>query len=229
MSGETGSELTRDGTFSRRTEAVLREKILDGSIRPGDRLNEVALASALGISRGPLREAIQRLAGEGLLTIVSHRGAFVRTFDRREIAELYDLRTAYEMYAARLVCQRATDDELAALAEFVSTTADVMSTDGDGRYPSDRDFHHRMIAMADNLSLARAAAETQAQLSLARSMSAKAPVRAKAALGEHVDIVDALRRRSADDAARLVQTHLDEARISAMVALGFEPDQRKAE
>ena len=92
MNDEAGAALTRDGTFSRRTEVVIRDMILDGTIPPGERLNEVALASALGISRGPLREAIQRLAGEGLLTVISHRGAFVRTFEAREIDELYDMR-----------------------------------------------------------------------------------------------------------------------------------------
>lgn len=226
---EPDATLTRDGTFSRRTETVLRERILDGSIAPGERLNEVALASALGISRGPLREAIQRLAGEGLLTIISHRGAFVRTFEPREIHELYDLRTAYEMYAARLVCVRATDDQLAGLAEFVSQTGEAMSGQGDGRYPTDRDFHRRLISLADNTALQRAAAETQAQISLARSMSAKVAVRAKAALDEHADIVASLQHRAADDAARFVQIHLDEARSSAMAALGLDTNPRKAE
>jgi DNA-binding GntR family transcriptional regulator len=226
MSGGPNSALTRDGTFSHRTEAVLREMILNGSIPPGERLNEVALASALGISRGPLREAIQRLVGEGLLTIVSHRGAFVRTFDRREIEELYDLRTAYEMHAALLVCERATDDQLDQLGEFLVETGDAMS---DGRYPVDRDFHSRLLSLADSGALERAAKETQAQISLARSISASRPVRAKEALDEHVDIVSALQSRSADDAARLVREHLDQARRSAMNALGLTENIGKGE
>ncbi|MGJ9421418.1 GntR family transcriptional regulator [Aeromicrobium sp. CF3.5] len=229
MDDEIGSTLSRDGTFSQRTEAVLRERILDGSIAPGERVNEVALAGALGISRGPLREAIQHLAGEGLLTIISHRGAFVRTFEPREIHELYDLRTAYEMHAARLACVRASEEQLADFVDFVAATGDIMSAEGDGRYPVERDFHSQLIALADNVALARAAAETQAQISLARSMSAKVAVRAKAALDEHADIADALAQRSADDAARCVQIHLDEARTSAMAALGFDDNPRKTE
>lgn len=228
MDDEIGSALSRDGTFSQRTEAVLRERILDGSIAPGERVNEVALAGALGISRGPLREAIQHLAGEGLLTIISHRGAFVRTFEEREIHELYDLRTAYEMHAARLACTRASDDQLTDFVDFVAATGNIMSVEGDGRYPLERDFHGHLIALADNLALARAAAETQAQISLARSMSAKVAVRAKAALDEHADIAAALMRRSPEDAARSVQIHLDEARTSAMAALGFDDNPRRA-
>lgn len=227
MSDGTGTELSRDGTFSQRTEALVREMILTGTIAPGERLNEVALASALGISRGPLREAIQHLAGEGLLTIVSHRGAFVRTFDPHELDELYDMRTAFEMYAARLACRRASDEQLASFAAFVSETADAMSAGPDGCYPPNRDFHQRLLGLGGNATLERAALETQAQISLARSMSAKVPVRAKEALGEHADIVVALQSRSPDEAARLVQEHLNRARRSALAALGFDDEHPK--
>ena len=226
MSDAPSSALTRDGTFSQRTEVVLREMILDGSISPGERLNEVALASALGISRGPLREAIQRLAGEGLLTIVSHRGAYVRTFEKREVEELYELRTAYEMHAARLACERASDADLAELHTFLIDTGDAMI---DGRYPADRDFHRRVLSLADSGALERAAKETQAQIFLARTISGSRPVRAKEAFDEHADIVSALQSRSADDAARLVREHLDHARRSAMIALGFTEDVGKGE
>lgn len=226
-SADTASQLSRDGTFVQRTEAIVREKILDGSIPPGRKLNEVALASALGISRGPLREAIQRLAGEGLVTIVSHRGSFVRTFEAREVEELYDLRSAFEMYAARLVCERAADEQLSELDDFLSETGDLMSAGPDGRYPRDRDFHTRLLSLADNPTLERAALETQAQISLARSMSAKVAVRAKEALDEHADIVASLQARSPDQAARLVREHLDHARRSALVALGFDDEPRK--
>ena len=227
MNDRRDTALTRDSTFSHRTEALVREMILEGSMAPGERLNEVALASALGISRGPLREAIQRLAGDGLVTIVSHRGSFVRTFERREVEELYDLRSAFEMYAARLVCERATNEQLAELHAFVSETGEVMSADSDGRYPHDHDFHIRLISLADNPTLKRAALETQAQISLARSMSAKIPVRAKEALGEHADIVETLQARSSDHAAQLVREHLDYARHGALVALGFEDEPRR--
>ena len=226
MSDEPGAALTRDGTFSQRTEVVIRDMILDGRIPPGERLNEVNLASALGISRGPLREAIQRLAGEGLLTVISHRGAFVRTFESHEIDELYDMRCAYEMYAARLICRRADDAQLDGLASFLSETGPAMQ-DNHGRYPPDRDFHRQLLALSGNGMLERAALDTQAQISLARSMSAQAPSRAKAALDEHEAIVAALRSRDADTAVRLVHEHLEHARRGALAALGFNDEPRK--
>jgi DNA-binding GntR family transcriptional regulator len=217
-------QLSRDVTFSRRTEAVLRDMILDGSIRSGERLNEVALAGALGISRGPLREAIQRVAGEGLLTIVSHRGAFVRTFERREVEELYDLRFALEMAVVRLVTERASDKQVAGLTKMLDVTEVQMSSNTDAAYPSDRDLHLQLIELADHPTIAKATIGVQRQISLARSMSAKGPERARQALDEHRSVAAAIASRDGEKAASLMKLHLERARNGALSALGLGPD-----
>src|SRR5690606_20563109 len=77
-------------------EDVLRRMILDGTLSPGERLNEVTIAESIGISRGPLREAIKRLSGQGYLTMETHRGAFVKAYTPQEIMDLYELRSALE-------------------------------------------------------------------------------------------------------------------------------------
>jgi DNA-binding GntR family transcriptional regulator len=218
-------QLSRDGTFSRQTEAVLRDMILDGSIRSGERLNEVALANALGISRGPLREAVQRLVGEGLLTVVSHRGSFVRTFERREVEELYDLRFALELAVVRLVTERATDQQVSDLLAMLEATAEQLSSDTGAAYPADRDLHSQLIVLSDHPTIAKATIAVQRQISLARSMSAKGPVRARQALDEHRAVATAIAERDADKAASLMRLHLEEARTSAVSALGLGPDQ----
>lgn len=216
--------LTREGTFARRTEEVLREMILDGSIRPGERLNEVALAASLGISRGPLREAIQRLTSEGLLTVISHRGAFVRTFTSAEVIELYELRAALELHAVRLACQRATDEELEDLAALLSETQERISETSGHAYPQELDFHLRLVMLASNPALLNATLETQRQISLARSMSAKRPMRARAAVVEHEDLVKALLSRNRELATRLMEEHLQHSMDSAMAVLGLPED-----
>jgi DNA-binding GntR family transcriptional regulator len=217
-----GERLSRNGTFSQRTESVLRDMILDGRLPPGERLNEVALASALGISRGPLREAIQRLASEGLLRVVSHRGAFVRTFERAEVEELYDVRAALEMYVARLVCERASDADIAELRSMLDATAASMSDDPATAYPEERDLHARLLALGSHAEIQRVLQETQRQISLARSMSAKAPARAREALAEHEDLVTAIEARDGDKAAAIMRLHLQRACEGAVNALGLE-------
>ena len=218
------ARLSRDGTFSQRTEAVLRDMIIDGRLTPGERLNEVALAAALGISRGPLREAIQRLASEGLLRVVSHRGAFVRTFEKAEVEELYDVRAALEMYVTRLVCERASDADIAELRTMIEATAASMSDEPTAAYPGERDLHARLLALGGHAEIERVLQETQRQISLARSMSAKAPARAREALSEHEDLVTAIEARDGDKAAAIMRLHLQRACEGAVNALGLEAE-----
>lgn len=222
---EPGSRaLPRNNTFSQATETVLREMVLDGTVAPGDRLNEVAIAAQLGISRGPLREAIQRLSSEGLLTVISHRGAFVRTFSRQDIVELYELRSALELHAVRLACERATEEDLDELDSMLSDTESRIRESQGHAYPQELDFHLRLVLLTGNQALMRAAQDAQRQLALARSMSAKRPTRARAAVAEHADLVAVLRGRDAEQAARMMERHLGHSMHSALSVLGLPHD-----
>lgn len=212
--------LTRDGTYSARTETVLREMMLSGDLAPGARLNEVALAAELDISRGPLREAIQRLASEGLLTLISHRGAFVRTFDRGAIVELYELRAAVELHAVRLLCRRVSKEDLEDL-EAMLTETETRMRGGQRAYPHELDFHLRLVLLAGNQALMQSAVETHRQLSLARSMSAHQPMRARAAVAEHHDLVLALKARDAPTATDVMERHIEHSMQGALTALGL--------
>ncbi|HEV7628446.1 MAG TPA: GntR family transcriptional regulator [Streptomyces sp.] len=215
--------LPRNNTFSQATETVLREMVLDGTIAPGDRLNEVLIAAELGISRGPLREAIQRLSSEGLLTVISHRGAFVRTFSRQDIVELYELRSALELHAVRLACERATPEDLDDLDAMLSDTESRIRESSAHAYPQELDFHLRLVQLAGNQALMRAAQDVQRQLGLARSMSAKRPMRARAAVVEHAELVAVLRSRDVEQATRMMSRHLDHSMRSALSVLGLPP------
>ena len=218
--GRATRALTRDGTYSARTETVLREMVLSGDLAPGARLNEVALAAELGISRGPLREAIQRLASGGLLTLISHRGAFVRTFDRSAVVELYELRAAVELHAVRLLCWRASEEDLEDLEAMLVETETRMRG-GQHSYPHELDFHLRLVLLAGNQALMQSAVETHRQLSLARSMSAHQPMRARAAVVEHQDLVMALKARDTHAATDLMQRHIEHSMQGALTALGL--------
>lgn len=221
MNDTKQGRLDRESTFSRRTETVLRDMILDGQMAPGERINEVSLSQALGISRGPLREAIQRLAAEGLLTVISHRGAFVRTFEQYQVEELYELRTALECHVVRLVCERASDEDIADLSHLVQETGELLSATPGSAYPADHDLHSRLIALSGNEAIGRATLEAQRQILLARRMSAKAPARARDAVREHRNLIKAIQKRDADGSARAMAAHLRAARQGALEALGF--------
>src|SRR5438132_4065356 len=102
-------------TLWERVHAHLREEIVSNRLAPGTELQEVALAEALGVSRGPIREAIGRLAAEGLVTVRPRRGAVVRALSKDEFLEAYQVREALEVMAVRLAVPKLDAEDVAAL------------------------------------------------------------------------------------------------------------------
>src|SRR5690349_11127372 len=167
-----------EATYADRSVAVLREMILDGSLEPGERLNEVHLSQALGISRGPLREALRRLSSEGLLNLVPHRGAFVPAFGPGQLADLYELRIALESHAARRVAGLEDRSGLDVLVAVLDEADAALAREDEAAYPSDQDFHGPLVQLAGSPALVEAADSVNARISLARSRSASQPARA---------------------------------------------------
>jgi DNA-binding GntR family transcriptional regulator len=195
---------------------ILRDQILDGTYEPGSRLNEVEVAEAMGMSRGPLREALQRLVAEGLVDLVPHRGAFVRSFSPVELQQMYEFREIVESGAARLAATRATDDDVAALRAMLHETDQLLGITSDVAYPATPDFHRRILELSGNPALLRAGTELQTQVRIARQSSGRKPGRARAAYDEHGEIVSAIERRDAEAAAVAMSRHL--ARSLANIA-----------
>ncbi|MDF1706160.1 MAG: GntR family transcriptional regulator [Aeromicrobium sp.] len=220
----TEIKLDRD-TFVARTEAVLRSMIFSGQIRPGERLNEVTLAATLGISRGPLREAVQRLGGQGILISQPHRGSFVRTFTRAEIVELYEMRSAVELQAVRVLSRAGGDEAVVHLRDLATRAHAVLSAAPGSPFPADLDFHHQLVSLSGNTMLIRAAHDLQLQIALARSMSASQPARAREASDEHDAVVDAIARHDAAAACDLMEHHIQHSMQNALAALGVDDQE----
>jgi DNA-binding GntR family transcriptional regulator len=108
-------------------QELIKEWVFSRKLSAGDRINEKALAEVLGISRGPIREALQALRQEGLVEIIPNRGAFLRTLSLKEVLDLYDVRAGLAHAAGRLLALRISGKDLAALRgmheKMVSTVA----------------------------------------------------------------------------------------------------------
>ncbi|ANY06145.1 GntR family transcriptional regulator [Pseudonocardia sp. HH130630-07] len=211
-----------DSGYRAQTEEILRRWIVEGRFAPGERLNEVDLARELGISRGPLREALQRLAASGLVTLVSHRGAYVRTFSRREIADLFELRIALEEMAAGLAAERITDQEAADLLSTMAGISGQMSPSEPGPYPHAVDLHSRIAVLSRNAVLVTHLSEVHAHLALARVTSGNRPERARDAVAEHEAIVRAIAGRDRIGARERMGDHLRHAMASSLSSLSLE-------
>jgi DNA-binding GntR family transcriptional regulator len=199
---------------------IIKRLILNGTYRPGERVKEAEIAQALGVSRSPVREAVVHLANEGLIKLHLQRGAFVREFDMREVRELYEVREAVEVKAVRLAAERAGEEDLAELREFLDSVEgaleehDASSTDGlRGRtptdpYPLDLDYHREVAMLSKNERLTHYVMEVNTQLYLAKLKATAPPGRAMGAHEEHLAIYEAIRSGDPDAAEKAMKLNI---------------------
>lgn len=211
--------LEPQATRATRAAWELRSLVLAGRFKSGERLNEVAIAHALGISRGPLREAIQRLTAEGLLTAVSHRGAYVRSISADELTDFYGLRIAVESYAVRWVAEHANSTERSRLDDLLAETKEILDGGGEVSYPADLDIHEKIVQITHNEELLRTVRDVHAKIHLARARSAYYHERACKAFDEHQQIIEAINRHEARAAANALEEHLQASLANALTLL----------
>ena len=195
--------------------------ITSGEFQPGQRLSEAELARRLGISRGPLREALGRLEGR-LVTRTPRIGVRVIELSKRNIEDLFYTREALEGMSARLACERISPQEVARLRELLISDRHQPEVAAGAAYSPrslDDDFHLSIVKAAHCEQIERLLMDQiYYQLRIHRRKSSTLPGRAKAALLEHEAIVEALEARDPDLAEKAMRTHLRNARISAMAA-----------
>ena len=139
------------GAVRERVLATLRQEIITGRLRPGDRLVERELADRFGVSRVPVREAIRALVAEGFVHFETPRRTVVRPLTPTDVKELFELREALEVYATGLAAQRATRADLAELEELLDRAAvATRADDAEAITDINTRFHNRILAMAGN-------------------------------------------------------------------------------
>ena len=189
---------------------ILRRAILAGEMRPGDRLREVEVATTLGVSRTPLREAISRLIGDRLVRELPTGGVEVCDTEA-ELFEIYAIREALEVCAGRLAARRITADQLARLEELLRAGAAVKPGNVAERARINEAFHMAIVEAAGSPRLAEMVGNFREFFAGGRWLNRSRPGAAAEALRDHREIVDALRRRAARRVALLVARHLKAA------------------
>ncbi len=210
-------------TLAHQVEETLRRQIVRGDRPIGSRLNEAEIAANLDVSRGPVREALQRLARDGLVVIEPHRGASVRTLNREDVVELFVLRVALESEAAGIAAELITEADLAVLAQMQDQTVTAVTIEGDGAFPDVIDLHEFIANVAANDRLAAAVQQVNQELRLVRSRSGSSAQRAEEALIEHQALVDALRKRDGVAARMCMRHHLEASRANTLEMMFPDP------
>lgn len=189
---------------------MIRASIIDGRIGAGEKLREPVLSKQLGVSRTPLREALLQLDSEGFVEMTPRRGAVVRPLSHQDAAETYEVKGALEALAARLACERITDATLERLKEINGTIAAL----GRARKVNqarilqlNAEFHQTLTDASGNEKLSQYVRVLRAQALRYNYIYLAVISRLEESVAEHNQILDALRRRKAEEVERLVRDH----------------------
>lgn len=196
-------------TLWQRVYAHLRREILEGALAPGTELLEVALSEHLGVSRGPVREAIGRLAAEGLVTVRPRRGAVVRSLSKEEFLELYEVREALEQRAVLLAVPRLRPEDLAELSRLNDAMEEHAAREEvEPFFEANAEFHARLFAASGNSVLQDFYRQLLGQLGRYRTRSLNLRGNLQRSVAEHAAILRAAKRGDAERAARLMGDHI---------------------
>lgn len=185
----------------------LREMAIAFEIRPGERLNEIAVAKQLGVSRTPLREALNRLCSEGFLTFSTNQGFFRKPLEVKEIFDLYEFRQKLETAAVRLVVERGTDEQFSEIDQFLEesskevptrTTLDMVALD--------EQFHEQLMTLSGNAEMLHSLKNINGRIRYVRwvAMDGRRPT----TQAQHKAIMKKLRERDSDGTAQLMSDHI---------------------
>ena len=194
--------------------ALLREALITGRISDGVIYSSKALAAELGVSNGPIREAMLALVDDGLMEAVPNKGFRTVPLTSGDLAEIYEMRLLLEVPAvARLAKVGLADDLVARLTDLV-TTIEQTARNGDltGNLAADRDFHLTLLAAAGNRRLADAVARLRDQTRLHNLGAINTDGGLIASADEHRPLLIAITRHDTHTAERLMRQHLEHIR-----------------
>jgi DNA-binding GntR family transcriptional regulator len=197
---------------------TLESEILSGACPRGTLLTELKLCDRMGVSRTPVREALNRLKQEGLVEETSH-GVVARGVSEQDLTDIYKVRRRIEGYATRLCAERITDEQLAELREVVELQ-DFYTARGGATHIRDADtrFHELVYRYCGSEILHAMLTELHRKVQRFRKLSVENPARALVAVKEHAAILGALEAHDGDEAERLSVLHIDNAKNGIVFA-----------
>lgn len=193
---------------------LILEAIDVGVFKPGDRLVESDLAERFGVSRTPIREALQRLETQSLLTR-DGRSLIVASLSHSQMSELYVVRTVLEGLAASLAARHATDEEVQVLREMAEADRSLLN-DPSALSRANRRFHKQIHLASHNQFLVTQLDLVHRSMALMATTSLAAEGRGEDALAEHTKIVDAIANRDGGAAERALRDHISVAFVTRL-------------
>ncbi len=203
-------ETRRSADSSERAYNTIRKLLVEFKLKPEERINEVQLSRSLGVSRTPIREALNRLASEGFVSLTPNRGFFVRSLSTEGLLDLYELRTIIECAAFRLMCQRAEDDQIERLrAYWTAIVEGYQDHPPDVILAEDEGFHLLIAELSGNPELVHQLSSINARIRFIRRIQIEHRTHDKAQVSSHSAIVEAAMNRDIERGVELLRNHIE--------------------
>ncbi len=199
---------------------TLRKAILTGEIKPGERLMEIKLASKLGVSRTPIREAIRKLELEGLVTNIPRRGAIVSEISERGLRDVLEVRRDLDAFCAELASERITEDEKERLIDACRAFEEaVLTKNATVIAKADVDFHDIIIGATGNERLVTMINNLAEQMYRYRFEYIKDESQHSRLVREHKVLMDAILKGDGKAARKAATEHIDNQEMSILASL----------
>ena len=196
--------------LSQKVYRILKERIVKGNITSGEKILEVNIAKQLGVSRTPVREALQKLAADGLVKINPNLGMMVVGFSLEDIQEVLQIRRVLEGLVASLAAKKINHEEIKALEKIIEQMRISISKNDILSYSSNNGkFHKLLLKICDNKQLIKICSNLSGRDHRFKIRALTIPGRLKYSLEEHKNILEALKKGDSKKAERLSQKHMD--------------------
>ncbi len=207
---KTAPDTRRSADSSERAYTAIRKLLVEFKLKPEERINEVQLAKSLGVSRTPIREALNRLASEGFVTLTPNRGFFFRALNIDDLLDLYELRSIVECAAFTLMCQRADDDGIARLQAYWNEARQgYTERDPDEILHLDEGFHLLIAELSGNPEIRNQLSAINARIRFIRRIQIEHVSHDQGLVLTHSQIVEAAVERNAAKGTELLKAHIE--------------------
>jgi len=214
--------------LSKKVYRILKERIIKGDLTQGGKLFEAKIAEQLGVSRTPIREAIKGLAAEGLVKMTPNQGVVVINVSIEDLQEVLQTRRVLEGFAASVAAKKINQEEIAKLEEMIKKMSMIISKpkpDVVAYGELNAEFHNLILKVCANKRLMEICHNLSSADHRFRIRSLRSnPGRLKCSLKEHQDIIEALKRKDAEQAERLSQIHINNVLENILTHKGKEED-----
>ena len=207
---------------------TLRQAILKGELKPGERLMEMQLANQLGVSRTPIREAIRKLELEGLVLMIPRRGAVVAKITEKDLRDVLEVRTSLEKLAIELACQRMPDETIPDLRQALEAFKEALKKeDLTAQAEKDEQFHDVIFKSTGNQRLIQMLNNLREQMYRYRLEYLNDSSAHERLVEEHEAIIQALSVKDKEKAADIIARHIYNQELS--VIRKIQEDDKKEE